>query len=110
MSEVVHADIFFFITAVAVVVLAAIFAVVLVYVVFIVRDVQAIVARLRRASESLESDLNALRYEVKQEGYKARAMVDLVLGFVGRKISKAVKPKRAKVAKDEETTDEPDEN
>ncbi len=109
MSNLVHADIFFFITSIAVMLLASIFAVALVYMVFIVRDVRAIVARIRRASESLEGDLDALRSQVKQEGYKARAMVDLVLGFVGRKISKAVKPKRARVVK-EEGTDESEEN
>ena len=52
MSELVHADIFFFITAVAVVLLSTIFAVALVYIIVILRDVRAIVARMRRASES----------------------------------------------------------
>lgn len=94
MSELVHADIFFFITAVAVMLLTTIFAVALVYVVWILRDVRAIVARMRRASESLESDLNSLRQEVKQEGYKARALVDMVLGFISRKLTKAVRPKK----------------
>lgn len=110
MSEVVHADIFFFITSMVVVLLGAVLVVALVYVVFIVRDVRAIVARVRRASESLEGDLDALRSQVKQEGYKARAMVDLLLGFVGRKISKAVKPKRARRVMEEESTDEQQEN
>ena len=100
MSGLIHADIFFFITAVAVVLLTAIFAVVLVYVVFIMRDVRAIVARMRRASESLESDFNALRNEVKQEGYKARALVDIVLGFISRKLTKVVRQKKGKEAKE----------
>ena len=110
MSELVHADIFFFITAVAVVLLSTIFAVALVYIIVILRDVRAIVARMRRASESLESDFNALRNEVKYEGLKARAMVDLVLGFVGRKITKAVKPKKARVVSEEESTQRGEEN
>ena len=96
MSEIIHADIFFFITAVAVILLTVIFGVALIYVVLIVRDLRAIVARVRRASESLESDLNAFREEVKQEGYKARALVDVALGFIARKLTKAVRPKKVK--------------
>ncbi len=94
MSELVHADIFFFITTVAVALLTTILAVALVYIVFIVRDARAIVARMRKASESLESDFNALRQEVKQEGLKARALVDIAIGFISRKLAKTVKPKK----------------
>lgn len=110
MSELVHADIFFFITAVAVMLLTTILAVALVYGVLIVRDVRVIISRIRRASESLESDLNALRNEVKYEGLKARALVDLVLGFVSRKVVKAVKPKRAAKVKDESAAEDTEEN
>ncbi len=100
MNELVHADIFFFITAVAVMLVATILAVALVYVVYILRDVRAIVARMRRASESIESDLHLLRQEAKQEGVKALTLVDMVLGFVMRKFAGAVSKKRsAKAAK-----------
>ena len=95
MDTLIHADIFFFITAVAVMLIATMLAVVLVYVVLIARDVRAIVARMRRASESLESDFNALREGVLKEGGKAKALVGLALGFIGRKLGGSPRKKRA---------------
>jgi uncharacterized protein YoxC len=95
MNELVHADIFFFITAVAVMLITSVLVVALVYVIYILRDVRAIVARMRRASESIESDLTILRQEVMQENMKARALVAVVLGFITRKLSGAIKKKRA---------------
>jgi hypothetical protein len=95
MNELVHADIFFFITAVAVMLVSTILAVALVYVIFILRDVRAIVARMRRASESIESDLTMLRQEVMQENMKARALIAVVLSFITRRLGGAIKKKKA---------------
>ena len=104
MGELVHADIFFFVTTVAVMVVATILAIALVYAIGILRDVRAIVRRMRQASESLESDFNALRHSVQQKGAKAHMLVDMVLGFVSRHLAKSsARPKRAtRVVKKEE--------
>ncbi len=87
MSDLVHADIFFFITSVAVVLLTVGVLVVLYYVVGIVRDLRAIVAKVRKAGEEVEQDFEALRANLHSEGAKGKALVDLVLGFATTKLT-----------------------
>jgi hypothetical protein len=82
MSDVLHANIFFFITAVSVVVVSGFVVVLLYYCVGIARDVRAIAAKVRKASDELEQDFEALRAQVKTEGVKVRGIIDLLIGFV----------------------------
>ena len=96
MAEAVHADIFFFITAVSVVILTIVLAIALYYVVLILRDVRAVTAKVRKASDELEGDFEALRLEMKNEGVKAKTVFELLMGFIVRQIPKARAKRRAK--------------
>ncbi len=86
MTEVVHADIFFFITSLAVMLVTAGMLVLLYYLIPVARDIRDIVAKIRRAGESVEKDFDALRVNVREEGAKSKALVDLALGFIARKL------------------------
>ena len=98
MQTLVHADIFFFISTIALVVLSIGVGIGLYYAVSIVRDVREVTTRIKKASGDLERDLDALRYSVKAEGARVKGMADLVLGFVGRALApKAGKRKKSKV-------------
>ena len=97
MSEVVHADIFFFITSVAVCLITAGALVALYFFVGILRDVRAIAAKVRKASDELERDFEHLRGEVKAEGMRVRTVFDIFLGFLQRHMTTAA-PKRRKRA------------
>ncbi len=55
MTELVHADVFFFITTLAVIVLSVFWAVFLYYAIGIARDIRAIVAEVRSASDTVAS-------------------------------------------------------
>ena len=98
MSEVVHADIFFFITALAVVLVAGALLVALYFFIGILRDVRAIAAKVRKTSDELERDFERLRLEVKSEGMRVKTVFDIFLGFLQRYMTRAASsaPKRRK--------------
>jgi hypothetical protein len=108
MTEVVHADVFFFITAVAVVVLSVLAAVLLYYAIGIAREVRTVVVQVRKASDDLSRDLDVLRSSLAQEGRKGRAIVDLALGFITRRLQPpAAKRTRSKEAGRGRSSDKP---
>lgn len=84
-----HADVFFFITALAVIVLSVGMAVVLYYVIGIVRDVRAVTEKVRSASNGLEQDFEELRAVLKKQGVRTKTVLELLLSFLMRKIPKA---------------------
>jgi len=92
MQTLVHADIFFFISTICLVLLSMLLAVGLYFAIGILRDAKEISARLKRASVDIEKDLDGLRSAVRAEGNKVKGIADLVLGFVIR----ALTPKSAK--------------
>jgi len=77
-----QADIFFFVTTVSVVLITAVVLWGGYYLVGILRDVRAICARVRKASETVEQDFESLRAQVKTEGMKLRGIVDVLIGFL----------------------------
>jgi len=80
MSEVLQANIFFFITSVAVVVLTILLVAVLVYVLMIVRNVKDITDRLKEGSELIASDLAAFRERLYGAGNRLQGMGAAILG------------------------------
>jgi hypothetical protein len=88
MDDLIHADIFFFVTTIAVVVVGIGLSVALYYAVGILRDVRAVVQKVRKASNELEQDFEDLRVGVKNESVRVRTLFELVLGFMMRQIPK----------------------
>ncbi len=76
MSEILHANIFFFITAIAVVVLTILLSAALYYVVGILRNVRNITSRVERGSEVLGKDLLDLRRNVEQDGVRFKHIIN----------------------------------
>lgn len=103
MSDLVHADIFFFITSISVIVLSLLVAVALFYVVKILRDIQAISAKIRKASDELEQDFESLRSAVKGEGVRVKTIFDLFLEFIIAKFRGGSRRKAKKAQEKEET-------
>jgi xanthine/uracil permease len=73
MNNLIHADIFFFVTTIAVVLIAALVIVVILYIVRILSDVHYISSVVRKETDHLAEDLEEIRDKVKKEG--------LLLGF-----------------------------
>ncbi len=90
MDEVLHANIFFFITSVAVILLTLLLCVALFHVVKILQSIRRIVERIDASSEMIVEDVEQLRSYVL-EG----SLVSQIVGFfMGRKKS-ASRAKRA---------------
>lgn len=95
MSDILQANIFFFITAISVLVISGFVGVLLYYCIGIARDVRAVAAKVRKASDDLEQDFDVLRAQVKNEGAKLRGVVDLLLGFVTYRFGTRSRKKKA---------------
>ena len=95
MEALVRSDIFFFITTIAVVAVAAGFIIVLIYIVKILRDVRYISRRLKEESDVIIEDVEALRTFLKKEGKKASRATE----FVGSMLNIFPRRKRSRIKK-----------
>lgn len=95
MSDLVQADIFFFISSLLVVVVMVGMGLLFYYLVPVARDIREISRKIRKAGEDIEQDFTSLRFALREEGMKGKAITDLVLGFIARKLA----PKRSRSKK-----------
>jgi hypothetical protein len=65
MGDLVHADIFFFITSIAVVVFVAGFCVTLYFLIPLLRDARDVVARIKAAEKEVEKDFKKIEKAIK---------------------------------------------
>ncbi|HYF10562.1 MAG TPA: hypothetical protein VD967_03085 [Candidatus Paceibacterota bacterium] len=98
MNEILHADLFFLITAVAVIVVGIALAALLFQVFVILRAVREIVENVRKASGSIEEDFESLRTEVKGEGKRVKTVLGLALGFLTRRFLKSRVRRKKKIS------------
>ncbi|MES2135197.1 MAG: hypothetical protein V4449_03095 [Patescibacteria group bacterium] len=82
MDTLVHADIFFFITAIAVLLGTGTFLVASWYVIQILRDVREISTKAKNAAGKLEIDFETLRADMKRKGDKVGVIADTFLAFI----------------------------
>lgn len=94
MDTLIHADIFFFITAIAVVLATGALLVALWYVIQILRDVREISAKAKNAADKLEVDFETLRADLKHKGTKVGSIADMILAFIGSWIPRPKKQKK----------------
>lgn len=91
MTEVLHANIFFFITSVAVVLFTLLLCVLLYHVIKIVRSVRRIVERVEHGSEVIAEDMAHLRTYVA-EG----SLISSILGIFMKTRTRTTKKKKSK--------------
>ena len=72
METLIHADIFFFITTIWVIIISAILVFILWCVAHIMNDLRHISGRIREGSEVLSEDLRDLHTAIKTEGVNAK--------------------------------------
>jgi hypothetical protein len=84
MDTLIHADIFFFITAIAVVVLSLTLLVALVYLTAILRDVKHITERARTEADLIAADIGELRRDQRKEGFPLTKVFGFVRGLFTR--------------------------
>lgn len=96
MSEILQANIFFYITSAAVVLVTVLVIVVLLYTISILRTVKKISDTLREGSDAVKRDLGELRHNLRAECGKARAIANF---FLGRFAPKAARRSRKRASK-----------
>lgn len=96
----IHADIFFYVTTIAVVVIGVILAFCLFYLLRIIKDASDIARKFRREADKVVADLDSVREHVKD-----RVSVSAILGFLSGFLRGQTKAKstrtRHKTEKDE---------
>ncbi len=86
MNTLMRADLFFFITSIAVVILTIVLCIIGYYVVLIVRDAKYITGRLREATDELSDKIEEMKDELTAKSRKARYVVEFFLNrFLGKK-------------------------
>ena len=85
METLIHADIFFFITSIFVVFLTVGFGIALVYIIPILKDMRHLSALAREEGDKLTQDIDDLRGAVKEEGMKAKSILDYFLALFMRR-------------------------
>jgi len=76
MDTLIHADIFFFITSIAVIFVTAILVTILVYIAVILNDLKHISRKIREGSENLADDLNEWRESVHKNGVQVQNVIN----------------------------------
>jgi hypothetical protein len=109
MDTLIQADIFFFITSIAVIVLTLLLIVLIVYGVKIARTISSITETIKKESENVVDDIAELRGRVKEEGVKVSTFWRFVTGFFLNKVtekfsSKSDRKSRSKKADAEDNT------
>jgi hypothetical protein len=97
MSEnLIHADIFFFITSIAVIVVGISLTIVLVYLIRILHNIDSLTKKVEHETGELLSDVRLLRHEIKSEGFKLKHLFSFILGFITKATRKAKSVKKDK--------------
>lgn len=104
MDKLVHADIFFFITTCAIVILTIIFAVALVYGVFIAKNVHYVVKKIKEESDNISGDIAHARQKIKEQGMKVASFMAFIKSLASFGSARKTKKKAAKKAEDSEVT------
>lgn len=94
-TEIMHADIFFFITAIAVVVVGLGWVIALYYIILILREVYEIAKIVRSVSATVENDFGALREKIHGESARVRSFFEFLIGLISHKARSRTKKKDA---------------
>jgi predicted PurR-regulated permease PerM len=78
MDTFIHADIFFFVTTIVLVVFAAFGVILLIYSVKIVRTVSDIANTIKTESKNIAEDIESIREQVKEKGSKLSVFTGLI--------------------------------
>ena len=95
MNDIVHADIFFFISAIGAIVITIGAAITFYYIIGIVRDVRAVTKKVRTASDELERDFYELRSAVKDRGARVKSAFEFFVDFLAQQVPGARRKRKS---------------
>lgn len=85
----IHADVFFFLTSIAVIVATIVLGIAGIYIILILRDVKEIARLARHEAEVLKENVAAVREAVQAEASRARSLIGLFLSIFERKTKRS---------------------
>ena len=99
MQTLIHADIFFFVTTIAVVMVTLVSVIVIIYIVIILKDVRELSRTIKKEGEEIIEDVHVFREEVKEEAKysmknnssTAAALFNLIANLFARRKSQNYK-------------------
>jgi ABC-type siderophore export system fused ATPase/permease subunit len=100
-ESLIHADIFFFVSTIALVVLSIGFAIALFYVIKILRDAREISDKIKVESGEIVADSKKLRAALRDEGLKWKHVGHLIRGFFMKDSEKKTRKRATASSKDE---------
>lgn len=100
MNTIIHADIFFFITSIAVVIFAIGTIIVFYYLIRLMKHVEYIAEKIRLESDHVTEDIAAIRDRIRNGESKALSIMGRMFTFF---IGKAVNKKRRAKSRDEDS-------
>ena len=92
MDTLIHADIFFFVTTIAVVCVTLLVAIALIYLIKVLNRIKNIAEQIREETVLFREDVHDLRDSVRREGFKLKNL----FGFFQRFIPKQKTTKKSK--------------
>jgi biopolymer transport protein ExbB/TolQ len=107
-QSLIHADIFFFITTIALVVISIGLSIAMFYLIKILRDASFVSDKIKQESTELITDIKKLRESIKDEGLKWKYVSEMVRNFFRFKEAESatsIKVKRAKAKKSSSKND-----
>lgn len=96
MENIIHADIFFFIASIAVIVFTICLIIIMFYVARILNDMKHISKTMSQEGDKLLNDIDNMREKVKEEGTKVMTIADFFLNLFVRRHKIAKEKKSAK--------------
>lgn len=101
MSEVLHANIFFFITGIAVIVFTALLCVVLFHIIRVLKSIRRIMDRIEEGTEIIAEDMQNVRAYFTEDGLVRRLIASLIGSSYGMKQSRENKGAKSERKKTE---------
>jgi hypothetical protein len=86
MNTLIHADIFFFVTTIAVVVVALFLTIALIYLIRVLNQIQEIGKEIKEEAVLIRGDINELRNSVKREGFRLQSIFSFFKNLFNKKI------------------------
>jgi len=98
MNSLIKSDVFFFITSIAVVVIAILLTILIIYLIKVSKDIRYISQKAKTEADNIIQDVSQLRTNLKEQGGKIKDMAGFFTRFY--------KPKKTKPRKETENEQE----
>lgn len=96
MDTLIHADIFFFVTTIAIVVVALLWVIALIYLIKVLNRIKNIAEQVRDETILFREDIHGLRDSIQREGFKVKHLFNFGYDFFKKHVGKKSKEKSEK--------------